>query len=44
MSRNMNKRKKEKTIELFVLQVVLKMMMMMIIANNLLQYNYKSIV
>ena len=39
----MNKRKKEKTIELFVLQVVLKMMMMMIIANNLLQYNYKSI-
>ena len=43
MSRNINKRKKEKTIELFVLQVVLKMMMMMIIANNLLQYNYKSI-
>lgn len=42
MSKNKNKEKKEKTIELFALREVLKMKMMMIIAENLLQYNYKS--
>ena len=43
MEENIKEQGKErKTIELFALREVLKMKMMMIIAENLLQYNYKS--